>query len=138
MSSEEVKITNTEEKVEEVKDEETTDNIPSGVDTVEPASEPVAVEPKEEEEKEAKEETDKDALIAEAKVLGITGKIASWKAETIIKKIAEAKEKSEKKKPKIDPRVQAMLDLNANRKRKEADKQRDIYAAMAKIKAVRS
>ena len=137
MSSEEVKITNTEEKVEEVKDEETTDNIPSEVDTVEPASEPVAVEPKEEE-KEAKEETDKDALIAEAKALGITGNIASWKAETIIKKIAEAKEESEKKKPKIDPRVQAMLDLNTNRKRKEADKQRDIYVAMAKIKAVRS
>ena len=136
MSSEEVKLTESEEKkVEEIKEDEVKDNTPSTVITVEPAPKPV--EDSEEENKEPEEDLDKEALIAEAKALGITGNLASWKTETIIKKINEVKDKEEKK-PKIDPRVQAMLDLNKNRKRKEADKQRDIYAAMASIKIVRS
>lgn len=52
--------------------------------------------------------------------------------------ITEPEETVEKVEEKIDPRVEAILMMNRNRKMLEKDKQAKIYSAMHTIKIVRS
>jgi hypothetical protein len=62
----------------------------------------VTVETVVEANEEAPEALDKKALIARYKELGLTGNPASWKAETIAKKIAEAEAELEDEAPVFD------------------------------------
>lgn len=58
--------------------------------------------------------------------------------DSVKDKVEETPTEDEEKEEVIDPRVEAMLNMNRNRKILEKDKQAKIYSAMATIQVVRS